>query len=82
MTKINKLIQKLNSNPRDLTYDELVKVLNYFGYYEIQKGKTTGSARKFKNNKNDIINFHEPHPSKIIKSYVIKEILNKLERNN
>lgn len=81
MAKIDKLITKLKNNPKNMSYDELVRVLSHFGYFEIQLGKTTGSARKFKNDKNDIINFHEPHPDKTLKSYIIKFVLNKLERN-
>ncbi len=44
-------------------------------------GKSFGSAKKFKNDKNDLIDFHKPHPSNIIKSYVINQIIEKLERN-
>ena len=36
---------------------------------------------KFKNDKNDLINFHKPHPGNIIKSYIINQIIEKLERN-
>jgi len=44
-------------------------------------GKTSGSAKKFKSDKNDLINFHKPHPGNIIKSYIINQIIEKLERN-
>ena len=77
MTKAEKLLKKFLSKPKDLTYDELVQVLKYFGYSEL----TTGSAKKFKNENNDLINFHKPHPGNIIKSYVINQIIEKLERN-
>lgn len=81
MTKAEKLLKKFLSKPKDLTYDELVQVLKYFGYSELTTGKTTGSAKKFKNENNDLINFHKPHPGNIIKSYVINQIIEKLERN-
>lgn len=75
MSKIDKLIKKLKSNPKDFTWDELKKVLAHFGFEEIkQKGKTGGSRRKFVNEKLEVISLHEPHPEKIIKSYVIKQI--------
>ena len=48
---------------------------------KLTTGKTTGSAKKFKNENNDLINFHKPHPGNIIKSYVINQILEKLEIN-
>lgn len=79
MSKIDKLIKKLKSNPRDFTWDELKKVLTHFGFEEIKKkGKTGGSRRKFINDKQDIISLHEPHPEKIIKTYVIKQIIEHL----
>ena len=47
MTKIDKLIERLLSIPKDLTYTELSKILNYFGYIETTKGKTSGSRVMF-----------------------------------
>ena len=81
MTKEEKLLKRFLSKPKDLNYDELVQVLKYFGYYEFTTGKSTGSAKKFKNDNNDLINFHKPHPSNIVKSYIINQIIEKLERN-
>ena len=81
MTKIDKLLKKFISNPKDFTYEELVQSLKHFGYTELKTGKTSGSAVRFKNNSNDIIMFHKPHPGNIIKSYVIDQIIEKLERN-
>ncbi len=78
MTKVDKLLKRFKSKPKDFTYEELVQVLKYFGYTELTMGKTSGSAKKFKN---DLINFHKPHPGNIIKSYVINQIIEKLERN-
>ena len=79
MGKIEKLIARLKSNPKDFTWDELKKVLSHYGYDEIKKkGKTAGSRRKFVNNKNDIISLHEPHPARIIKTYVVKQIIEHL----
>ena len=78
MTKAEKLLKKFLSKPKDLTYDELVQVLKYFGYSELTTGKTTGSAKKFKNENNDLINFHKPHPGNIIKGYAMKQVLEDL----
>ena len=32
MSKIEKLIDRLKSNPKDFDWSELIKVLNHFGY--------------------------------------------------
>jgi hypothetical protein len=49
----------------------------------MDKGKTGGSRRKFFNrDKNLIINLHKPHPSSIIKSYAINQIIEKLEEES
>lgn len=73
-------IEKFKSNPTDFTWFELVKILNHLGYFEkTTKGKTGGSRVKFVNEETDIINLHKPHPSNIVKQYVIKQIIEKLE---
>lgn len=43
MTKKEKLITRFKTVPSDLTYNELVQILKYYGYYEFSLGKTTGS---------------------------------------
>ncbi|HAO15234.1 MAG TPA: hexulose-6-phosphate synthase [Tenacibaculum sp.] len=79
MSKIEKLIVKFKSNPKDLTWDELKKVLAYFGFTELaKKGKTGGSRVKFADAENRIINLHKPHPGNIVKQYIIKQIIEKL----
>jgi predicted RNA binding protein YcfA (HicA-like mRNA interferase family) len=80
MSKIEKLLTKFKNNPKDLTWNELIKILAHFGFNEIsQKGKTGGSRVKFVNDKKDIINLHKPHPGNIVKQYVIKQLLEKLK---
>lgn len=80
MSKIGKLLEQFTSNPTDLTYDELVKVLYHLGYFEKDSnGKTDGSRTKFVNEETDIISLQKPHSSNIVKQYVIKQIIEKLE---
>ena len=80
MSKIEKLIAKFQSNPKDLTWEELTKILAHFGFVELsKKGKTGGSRVKFANENKDIINLHKPHPSNIFKPYLIKQIIEKLK---
>lgn len=79
MSKIEKFLLKFKTVPKNLTWDELVKILNHFYYFEkVKNGKTGGSRRKFVNDKLDIINLHKPHPSNIVKQYVIRQLLEKL----
>lgn len=81
MSKIEKLVERFLSVPKDLTWEEFSKVLNYYGYVEFKKkGKTGGSRRKFLNPKleNDIIIAHKPHPQNVVKRYIIEQVIEKL----
>jgi hypothetical protein len=80
MSRVDKLIQRFCLRPKDFTYDELVKVLNHFGYDEIKKGKTAGSRRAFvKEVTKHIIRLHKPHPGNILKLYVIDYVIGELK---
>lgn len=79
MAQIQKLIKRFLSNPTDFTWEELIKLLSYFGYEELKKGKTGGSRRKFADNTGDIISLHKPHPSSIVKRYAINDVVQKLK---
>lgn len=83
MSKIEKLIQKLLSNPKNFTFDELSKILTYFGFKISNKGKTSGSRVKFiHKDKNIAIILHKPHPKLILKGYAIKQIIEELKKYN
>ncbi|EJL6486937.1 type II toxin-antitoxin system HicA family toxin [Vibrio cholerae] len=76
MGKQEKLKAKLLTRPKDFTWSELESVLSNLGF-ELLKGK--GSRRKFfHKDKNILINLHEPHPDKILKRYVVEQVLEKL----
>lgn len=79
MSKLEKEVKRLKSKPKDFTYDELKKILNNFGFLEDNKGKTSGSKVIFKNENNQKIALHKPHPSSILKNYQINEILRLLK---
>jgi hypothetical protein len=79
LSKLDKLIARFLTKPKDLTWDELVSILGYYGYIEIPAGKTGGSRRKFSDANKTIISLHKPHPRPIVKSYVIDQILNHLK---
>lgn len=79
MSKQNKLIERFLSIPSDLTWDELVKVLSYYGYGEFTKGKTAGSRRKFADDHKNIILLHKLHPANIVKKYAIRQVIETLK---
>jgi hypothetical protein len=79
MAKIDKLIERLLSLPKDFTWDELIKILAHFGYKELHTGKTGGSRRKFAGHDNHVISLHKPHPGNILKHYQLKEIVASLK---
>lgn len=69
------------SKPKDLTWDELILILNFYGFEEIAAGKTAGSRRKFCDENKLIITLHKPHPKMIVKTYVLDQILIILKEN-
>ena len=79
MSKTDKLIFRLLSIPKDLTSEELTKLLGLFGFVELKKGKTGGSIRKFADQNKNVIILHKPHPGNIVKEYAIKQIITQLK---
>ncbi|WP_370088214.1 type II toxin-antitoxin system HicA family toxin [Ekhidna sp.] len=79
MSKHEKLLRKLKSYPKDFTWNELVTLLSGFGFEEFNKGKTSGSRRRFVNENQKIISLHKPHPGNELKTYMIKIVLNILK---
>jgi len=79
MSRKEKLIQRFLGMPSDFHYDELVKLLGYFGFHEIKQGKTSGSRIKFTNEGGIPIMMHKPHPTRLLKRYQMKQIKEALE---
>ena len=80
MSKFDKLLQRLQNKPKDFSYEELMKILNGFGYNELKLGKTSGSRVAFFNEETKhIIRLHKPHPLKILKAYQIDLIIDELK---
>ena len=78
MSKKDKLLNRFLQKPpkKDLTFSELDTLLSSCGFYKIEGA---GSAVKFFHKEKDIlINLHKPHPSDILKVYLIKQIQIKL----
>ncbi len=79
MSKKDKLLTKFLENPprKDLTFKELSSLLCTLDFKKIEGA---GSAVKFYNESKDVlINLHKPHPSDILKVYLVKQIQSKLK---
>ena len=79
MSKQNKLISKFLEIPpkKDLTFKELSSLLLSLNFEKIEG---VGSVVKFYNKEKDLlINLHKPHPSDILKVYLVKQIQIKLK---
>lgn len=83
VNKKDKLIKRFKTQPRDFTFDEVVTLFQGYGFELENKGSTSGSRVKFYNakDKNSYI-MHKPHPSNVIKGYLMRDILNFLLTNN
>lgn len=79
MSKLEKDIERLKSKPKDFTYDEAKRILNNLGFFEYNKGRTSGSRVEFKNNLNKKVILHKPHTSNILKPYQMNDIVKKLK---
>jgi len=79
LSRSDKLIARFKTVPADFTWDELASVLGFLGYEKISAGKTSGSRQKFMNEKKEILSLHKPHPGKIVKKYVIEQLLDSLK---
>ncbi len=78
MSKREKLIARLLGKPKGLHYDEAKVLLEYFGFEERNKGKTSGSRVEFVKGNNTIL-LHKPHPNGELKSYQVKQLIDTLK---
>ena len=75
-----KLLERFLGHPKDFTYDELNRLSKKLGYEEITKGKTSGLRVTFIDKKiKHVIRVHKPHPSNIVKEYVVKMVIRELQ---
>lgn len=78
MSRKEKLIARLLGKPKDFHYDEAKVLLEYFGFEERNKGRTSGSRVEFTNENNTIL-LHKPHPNGELKSYQVKQLIEVLK---
>lgn len=83
MTKRDKLLKRFCTLPKDFTFDEVESLFNGFGFVLENKGSTSGSRVIFVNKEKDLsFIMHKPHPSNVIKSYMIRQIMVYLKSHN
>ena len=84
MSTKDKLIERFKTQPKDFTFNELTNLLYGFGFEMSNKGKTSGSRVRFKNETlKIIIDLHKPHAQGTpIKETTLREIYNNLLSNN
>ena len=80
MGQKEKLIRKLKSVPRDMTFDEAETLLRYLTYLRSNKGKTRGSRVMFTSDSHPPILLHKPHPRKELLEYQVKQLIEILEQ--
>lgn len=81
MTKKDKLLKRLLEVPKDFTFEELISIFTKYGFKIGTKGKTSGSRVEFYNKEMDVKYYaHKPHPKNIVKPYVIKQVIEFLEK--
>lgn len=80
MGQKEKLIRKLKSYPRDMTFDEVETLLRYLTYLRSNKGKTSGSRVMFTSDSHPPILLHKPHPRKELLEYQVKQLIEILEQ--
>ena len=82
MSQIEKLINRLKSNPKDFKYSELCRVMCHFGYEEDTGGKTSGSAVSFVDPAGHILFLHRPHPGNEMYTYMVNKAVQHLKERN
>ncbi len=80
MGQKEKLIAKLRSKPKDMTFDEVETLLRYLTYLRSNKGRTSGSRVMFVSEDHPPILLHKPHPRKELLEYQIKQLIEALEQ--
>ena len=77
-----KLIARFKRLPKDFTFEETVTLLRCFGYEKHDKGATSGSRVRFKNQETGKwVDLHRPHPGNMMKEWMMKVLYKHLKEN-
>lgn len=77
MTRSEKLFKRLRSIPVDFTWDEMSTVLCGFGFRDMSD--LPGSSRTYVHANGNKIKLHKPHPTNIMKRYVLRQVIAQLD---
>jgi hypothetical protein len=80
MSTKDKLIERCERQPKDFTWEELVRLFGIFGFAVDNRGKTSGSRTRFKSD-DYVFYAHKPHPSHVIKESLLKKASDYLKNN-
>lgn len=81
MGRKEKLLARLQSNPKDFTFEEAETLLSYFDYRRSNKGKTSGSRVMFTSREHQAkILLHRPHPGNELSKYQVRQLREHIER--
>ncbi|MBO6082531.1 MAG: type II toxin-antitoxin system HicA family toxin [Bacteroidales bacterium] len=73
MSTKEKLVRRFCQLPKDFTFEELIRLMHFFGFELDNKGSSSGSRVAFV--RNDMtLDMHRPHPGNIIKPKTLKYI--------
>jgi len=81
LSRAQKLREKLNRRPKDMTFDEVETLMKSYGFTLSNKGKTSGSRVAFSCPGKPNHYMHIPHPEKTLKMYAIDNLIKFLEEN-
>lgn len=73
MSTKEKLVRRFCQLPKDFTFEELIRLMHFFGFELDNKGSSSGSRVAFV--RNDMtLDMHRPLPGNIIKPKTLKYI--------
>lgn len=72
---VEKLVDKMIRQPNGIRFNELVRVLNAYGYELVRS--SSGSHRHFRNNNGDVITIKEENP---LKAAYVKDVLRRISK--
>lgn len=66
--------ERLKAYGKDISFSDVITLLEHYGYKMDNKGKSSGSRVRFTCEGHCDILLHRPHPQKEIKEYVVKDL--------
>lgn len=78
MSKLDKLLQQLNSSTKTFPWSDLVALLGQLGY--VRKEMAGSRVRFYQPETKHMILLHKPHPENYIKGGALKDIRSALQQ--